>query len=247
MRRGFWILSKNAIIIVAVLDLLQCNHQRLENGHFNIQWVHIELILMGLELGYISASPLPPPQLWRPAVGAADRRSALQRDRRTRCGLRGCCEQTHPAHPLHLPRALRTAHVRWGFEHGLNAARAQDRQWQEFHAGRSLICFAVSCFSASSQSCAATEKTNPCRLVMTWLWRWLSSSSSFLSELLCQIRLCSSCVRCCTDQNLSCLRCLPLPFMSDNLLLLKNKEGIKPLLITSWGFVRHWPGFQCAY
>ena len=57
-------------------------------------------------------SVLSPPQLRCPALGAAHWRGALQGDRWTSCGLRSSCQQTHPAHSLHLPRTLRPAHGR---------------------------------------------------------------------------------------------------------------------------------------
>lgn len=53
-------------------------------------------------------------QLWRAAVGAADGRGAVQRDRWARCRLRSRRQQAHAAHPLHVPRTLRSAHGRWG-------------------------------------------------------------------------------------------------------------------------------------
>lgn len=52
-------------------------------------------------------------QLWRSAVGAADRRGAIQRDRRAGRCLRSCRQQAHAAHPFHVPRTLRSAHGRW--------------------------------------------------------------------------------------------------------------------------------------
>lgn len=64
-------------------------------------------------LCHASLSGLFPLQLWCSAVGAANRRGTLQRDRWTRCRLWSRCQQAHPAHPFHVPRTFCAAHVRW--------------------------------------------------------------------------------------------------------------------------------------
>lgn len=62
---------------------------------------------------HASLSGLFPLQLWCSAVGAANRRGTLQRDRWTRCRLWSRRQQAHPAHPFHVPRTFCAAHVRW--------------------------------------------------------------------------------------------------------------------------------------